>query len=146
MPRWLRRVGIEVLGWLLVVLGLLALVLPGPGLITLAAGLIVLSWRYTWARRLLVPVKKRAILLARKGVETWPRIISSICGALLLVVFGLFWGLRPPMPEWWPLGDTWWLPGGWNTSITLMASGVIALALMAYSYRQFRPKCGTRQT
>lgn len=146
MPRWLRRVGIEVLGWLLVVLGLLALVLPGPGLITLAAGLIVLSWRYTWARRLLVPVKKRAILLARKGVETWPRIISSICGASLLLVFGLLWGLRPPMPEWWPLDDAWWLPGGWNTSITLMASGVIALALIAYSYRQFRPKCVARHT
>jgi len=145
MPRWLRRVGIEVLGWLLVVLGLLALVLPGPGLITLAAGLIVLSWRYTWARRLLVPVKKRAILLARKGVETWPRIISSICGGSLLIVFGLVWGLRPSMPEWWPLGDAWWLPGGWSTGITLMASGVIALALIAYSYRQFRATPGARQ-
>lgn len=136
--RWMRRVGIEVLGWLLIVAGVIALVLPGPGLITLTAGLIVLSWRYTWARRLLIPVKKRAIFLAREGMRTWPRIILSTLGGVALVALGILWGLRPAKPAWWPLSAWWWLPGGWNTGITLIASGAIALGLIAYSFRKFR--------
>lgn len=37
----------------MVVLGLFLLVLPGPGLLTIAAGLAVLAPEFTWARRLL---------------------------------------------------------------------------------------------
>ena len=40
-------------------------------------------------------------------------------------------------PEWWPLSETLWLPGGLWTGITQIASGVIAVALIVYSYRRF---------
>ncbi len=138
VSRWLRRTGIEVLGWLLVLVGAVALVLPGPGLLTLTAGLVVLSLRYSWAKRLLVPIKKQAVLLARRGVQTWPRIALSALGGLSLIVIGLVWGIRPPPPVWWPLGEWWWLPGGWNTGITLMVSGLLAIGLIVYSFRKFR--------
>ncbi len=138
IPRWLRRTGIEVLGWLLIVAGVLALVLPGPGLLTVAAGLVVLSLRYKWAKRLLIPIKARALMLATKGVQTWPRIIFSALGALAIIITGIIWGVRPPVPGWWPVSEWWWLVGGWNTAITLMASGVLALALIAYSFRRYR--------
>jgi hypothetical protein len=72
---WWTRRAIEAVGWLLAAAGLAALVLPGPGLLFLVAGLAVLSPRYPWAKRILVPVKARAILLAARGAKTWPRIV-----------------------------------------------------------------------
>ncbi|GAA3676344.1 hypothetical protein GCM10023081_13290 [Arthrobacter ginkgonis] len=50
----------EATGWLLVAAGLAALVLPGPGLLFLVAGLAVLSLRYPSAKRILVPVKAKS--------------------------------------------------------------------------------------
>lgn len=136
---WIRRVAIEVGGWTLVVLGLAGLVLPGPGLLLLASGLAVLSFRYAWAGRLLHPVMARAMQAAELGMLTWPRILFSVLGALSLMTLGIIWGIQPPMPGWWPLEERWWLPGGWVTGGTLIGSGVIALILIVYSYRRFRP-------
>lgn len=42
-PRPITRPGRLVVGWVLLALGLAALVLPGPGLLMIAAGLAVLS-------------------------------------------------------------------------------------------------------
>ncbi|MHA7277367.1 PGPGW domain-containing protein [Arthrobacter sp. HLT1-21] len=129
---------IEVGGWTLVILGVAALVLPGPGLLMLAAGLAVLSLRYAWADRLLHPVKARALQAAALGVQTWPRIAFSLLGAVIIMAIGVLWGLQPPVPGWWPLEDRWWLPGGWVTGGTMIGSGVIAISLIVYSYRRFR--------
>src|SRR6478752_1081133 len=52
------RIGLEILGWLLLAAGVAALVLPGPGLLLLALGLWVLAKNYRWADRLLDPVKR----------------------------------------------------------------------------------------
>ena len=136
---WIRRVAIEVGGWTLVVLGIAGLVLPGPGLLLLASGLAVLSFRYTWAERLLHPVMARAMQAAELGMLTWPRIVLSVLGALMLMATGVMWGLQPAMPGWWPLEERWWLPGGWVTGGTMIGSGIIALGLIVYSYRRFRP-------
>jgi uncharacterized protein (TIGR02611 family) len=40
-----------VIGWLLIAAGLVMLVTPGPGLVTLLAGLAVLARHYRWAER-----------------------------------------------------------------------------------------------
>ena len=77
-----RRLVLEILGWTLVLAGIAALVLPGPGMLMLFAGLAVLSGRYQWARRLLRPVKIQALLGAAEGVETMPRIVLSTLLAL----------------------------------------------------------------
>jgi hypothetical protein len=55
--RALRRLALESLGWLLVVGGLAAIVLPGPGLLAIVAGLALLSQQYEWAQRRLEPVQ-----------------------------------------------------------------------------------------
>jgi hypothetical protein len=135
---WIRRTGIEVIGWTLVVLGIAALVLPGPGLLMLAAGLAVLSQQYHWARRYLAPLKANAFHAAALGVKTIPRIAVSCFSALVIMGLGVAWILQPAVPSWWFLEDRWWLFGGAGTGVSLIGSSVIALALIAYSVRRFR--------
>ncbi|WP_370291186.1 PGPGW domain-containing protein [Nocardioides sp.] len=135
-----KRVVLETLGWLLLLVGIAALVLPGPGLLLMVAGLAVLSQQYTWAERALEPVRLRALRAAAEGVETWPRIIASCLGAFTVAAVGIVWIIQPPVPEWWPIAERWWLPGGLWTGITMIGSCFIALALIVYSYRRFHDK------
>ena len=57
-----KRVVLEGLGWLLLLLGIAAIFLPGPGLLGVFAGLALLSQQYDWAERRVEPVKVRALL------------------------------------------------------------------------------------
>lgn len=132
-----KRIVLETLGWVLLLAGVAAIFLPGPGLLGIFAGLALLSHQYDWADRRVEPVRLRALRGAAEGVETWPRIVASILGALVLAGFGVLWILKPPAPGWWPFAETWWLPGGLWTGITQIASAAIALALIGYSYRRF---------
>ncbi|MGH3423400.1 MAG: PGPGW domain-containing protein [Nocardioidaceae bacterium] len=133
---WLRRWALIAAGWLLVLLGIAALVLPGPGLLMLVAGIAVLSQEYEWAERRLEPIKKRAFEAAAIGVKTWPRISVSALGGMCLIGIGFVWGIGPTIPTWWILGPT--LPAqGWGTATSLVLSGLIALALLVYSVRRF---------
>jgi len=133
----MKRVLLEVLGWLLVVGGIAAMVLPGPGLLMLFAGVALLARQYDWARRLLTPIRLRALRGAAESVESWWRILLSCLGAAWVFGFGVLWTIRPPAPHWWPLEASYWLLGGPWTGVTLMASGVLAAALIVYSYRRF---------
>ena len=133
-----RRILLEGLGWLLVVLGLAALVLPGPGLLALFAGLALLATQYKWAERRLEPVQKAAMRTARDSVRSWPRIIMSLLASMTIIAAGVIWGVHPAVPEWWPFASKWWLIGGWGTGSTLIGSGIIAASMIIFSYRRFR--------
>lgn len=133
-----RRIAIEVGGWTLVVAGLAALVLPGPGLLALFAGLAVLSQQYEWAERRLEPVKRHAFRTASDSVQTWQRITAGVVGALALAGLGVVWIVKPSVPAWWPVHERFWLVGGWGTGTTLILSSLIALGLIVYSFRRFR--------
>ncbi len=132
-----KRVALEVVGWTLVIAGIAALVLPGPGLLSIFAGLVILSQQYEWAERRVEPVKKRALEGASDSVQTRPRIATATFGALCIVGFGVLWFAQPDAPSWWPVDDKWWLYGGWAPGITLVLSGLFALAMIVYSYRRF---------
>ncbi len=133
-----KRVVVEGAGWILVVAGIAAIALPGPGLLLLFGGLAILSQQYDWAARRVEPVQRKALQTAADSVQTWPRIVLSGLFALGLIAVGIFWGLRPPAPRWWPLDDKFWLLGGWGTGATLIFSGVVALAMLGYSFVKFR--------
>lgn len=64
MLRWVgrnsKRVAITVVGFALVLGGAALLVLPGPGMLVIIAGLAVLGTEYMWARRALDMAKKKA--------------------------------------------------------------------------------------
>ncbi len=140
MKRNAKRFAIEGLGWLLVVVGIAALVLPGPGLLAIFAGMALLATQYEWAERRLDPIRKAALKTAADSVKTWPRIVLSTCFSLGLIALGVFWGVSPDAPQWWPLDEKWWLVGGWGAGATLIFSGCIALVMIVYSFMNFRDK------
>ena len=55
-----KRIGISIAGGVLVAAGLLMLVLPGPGILVIIAGLAVLATEYVWAQRALNYAKRKA--------------------------------------------------------------------------------------
>lgn len=122
--RLLRRLAVTLAGGVLCLAGIALLVLPGPGLQLVLGGLVLLANEYPWARRLTVPVGKRAMRAAAQSVSTLPRIAGSVlCGAALLAA-GVVWIIVP------------WLPfSGIATGLTLILSGILLLALLIYSYR-----------
>jgi uncharacterized protein (TIGR02611 family) len=61
-----KRILVSVVGAALLVGGLVMLVLPGPGLLAVAAGLAVLATEYAWARRALDETRRRAGGAARR--------------------------------------------------------------------------------
>jgi hypothetical protein len=132
-----KRIALEVVGWVLVLAGLAALVLPGPGLLLLAGGLIVLSQQYEWAERRVEPIKREAMKAAATSVQTWYGVAMSVAGICGLIAFGVLWAVQPDVPDWWPIGESWWLRGGLGVSISLWVSAAIALGLVVWSYRRF---------
>ena len=61
-----KRVAVTVLGFSLIAAGLVMLVVPGPGLLAIAAGLAVLATEYAWARRALDETRRRTGRAARR--------------------------------------------------------------------------------
>ena len=55
-----KRVAVTIVGFALVVAGLVMLVLPGPGLLVIIAGLAVLATEYVWAERMLNLARRKA--------------------------------------------------------------------------------------
>ncbi len=62
----------------------------------------------------------------------------SALGAMTVVSVGVTFVVSPPPPGFWPLDERWWLFGGTLAGISIIASGLIALGLLAYSVRRFR--------
>jgi tellurite resistance protein TerC len=68
--RTARKVVVGVLGASVLALGIALLVLPGPGILVIAAGLAILSLEFAWARHWLRVVKQRgqqALDVVRNG-------------------------------------------------------------------------------
>jgi hypothetical protein len=59
MLRHIRRIVIAIVGGLVLALGVAMLVLPGPAVVVIPAGLAILATEFEWARRLLDVVRRR---------------------------------------------------------------------------------------
>ena len=138
MRQAVKRWSLMILGWLLLLVGIVALPLPGPGAMIILLAMIVLATQYEWAERRLDGVKRWALQGAADTVRSWQRIALSLFGVAWLLGFGVLWCVRPAAPDWWPLRTSWWLIGGWGTGATLIFSGLVALGLLGYSFARLR--------
>jgi uncharacterized protein (TIGR02611 family) len=103
------RVGVGVVGALVVAFGLVTVPLPGPGWLTVIAGLVVLATEFVWAERLLARTRHHvgrwtAWVAAR---SPWLRVLLAlltaafVCGVLVLVLH--LTGVPGWVPGWLPL-------------------------------------------
>jgi hypothetical protein len=136
--RWsTRKIAVTIVGSLLLIAGVAALVLPGPGLLLLMAGLVVLATEFEWAARRVDSVRDKAFDVSAASVATRPRIVFSTVSACLVVAAGVFWWVDPEIPTFWIIGPD--LPfGGPATGLVVVVSGLVALGLIAYSLQRFR--------
>lgn len=123
----MTRVGAGVVGGLLVLAGVALLVLPGPGLLLVLAGVLVLAQAFPAARRYVDPLRRRAFEAAGQSVATRARLVLSALTGVVLIVVGVLAGTVPRFPF-----------GGWATGSSLIVSGLALLVLLAYSYARLR--------
>ena len=122
-----KKVGAGALGGVLLIAGVALLVLPGPGLLLVLAGLLVLANAFPAARRFVGPVRERARKAAEASVATRLRLAFSVLTGMALIAAGAIWWLVPTLPL-----------GGWPTGSSLILSGMILLALLVVSYRRVK--------
>ena len=70
-----KRVAVTIAGFAVLLAGIAMLVLPGPGIVVIIAGLAILGTEYVWAQRLLRIAKEKAsqakdAILRKKEEET----------------------------------------------------------------------------
>ena len=103
-------------GGLLLVVGVALLVLPGPGLLLVLAGLLVLANGFPKAQKFVAPVEKRAMQAAEESVSSPLRMVFSIGTGVALMAAGVVWWVVPGLPL-----------GGWPTGCSLILSGLCLL-------------------
>lgn len=124
-----KRVLITVAGAVLLIVGVLLLVLPGPGLLLVLAGLLVLASEFPALEKYVDPVRDRAMKAAEDSVSSPLRIAGSVLAGLALLAAGIVWGLVKSLPF-----------GGWSTGSSLILSSVILFALLIWSYRRVKTR------
>ncbi|WP_347060409.1 PGPGW domain-containing protein [Blastococcus sp. HT6-30] len=103
------RVGVGVVGGLIVALGLATIPLPGPGWLTVIAGLFVLATEFTWAERLLEFTKRHVTRWTDwvTAQPVWVRLLLGLATAAfvygILVVALHMMGVPGWVPGWVPL-------------------------------------------
>ncbi len=103
------RVGVGIVGGLVVAFGLATIPLPGPGWLTVIAGLFVLGSEFTWAERLLEYTRERVSRWSDwVGAQAvWVRVLIGLATAafvygVLVVTLHVF-GVPGWVPGWVPL-------------------------------------------
>lgn len=124
-PNLAARLLYLLVGGVLLVAGIALLVLPGPGLLLVLGGLLMLGHGFPPARRLVDPVRRRAIDAADESVASPLRITFSVLTGLALIGAGIVWCLVPTLPL-----------AGWPTGSSLVLSGLVLLGLLLFSYRR----------
>lgn len=85
----LWRTAIGLIGGAVTILGALALIGPGPGVLILLAGLGILATEFAWAGQALLKTKKIAITAADKtGLPLWAKYLL-IAGGLLVSIIAI---------------------------------------------------------
>lgn len=132
-----KRSAVTLLGAALLLVGLALMVLPGPGILLIVAGLAVLATEYVWAQRLLVHAKGRAEMTQKAAVASPLRTAASLgfasglvaLGVLMLVVEDIDW---PVMDS---TADAFWGP---VTGSIFIVTGLILVTTTVVTLRGAR--------
>ncbi|MFA1546861.1 PGPGW domain-containing protein [Actinomadura chokoriensis] len=114
-------------GGLVLLAGIALLILPGPGMLLVLAGLLILAREFPAVDRYVEPVRDRAIQAAEESVRSWWRLTGSILTGLALIGAGVAWGLVEELPF-----------SGWSTGSGLILSGFILFGLLYWSHRRVK--------
>jgi tellurite resistance protein TerC len=64
--RWVKRIAVIVVGFAVLAIGVAMIVLPGPAIIVIPAGLGILGLEFAWARRWLRKIKEQGASIVNK--------------------------------------------------------------------------------
>jgi hypothetical protein len=132
-----KRFAVTIVGAGLLVVGLALMVLPGPGILLIVAGLAVLATEYVWAHNLLVHAKGRAALAQQAAVANPVRTSGSIGFAVGMVALGVAMLLVDDVP--WPIFDSL-LDAAWGpvTGSVLIVTGLVLVTTTVLTVRAAR--------
>lgn len=95
----LRKIAILIVGTLVLLAGIAMLALPGPGMVVIIVGLVILAQEFAWAERLLdIAVEKVAAANVRaQESKHGKRMLAAsgiglmLAGVVVIVVMSKFW-------------------------------------------------------
>jgi hypothetical protein len=139
----LKRSAVTLAGLALLAVGVAMMVLPGPGILLIVAGLAVLATEYVWARTLLVRAERQARHVQEAAVASPLRTGGSVVFALGLTALGVVMLLLREDIHW-PVLDAWidrlWSP---LTAGLLVVTGLILLTTTAITIKAARGEATT---
>jgi uncharacterized protein (TIGR02611 family) len=138
----LKRFAVTIVGAALLAVGLAMMVLPGPGILLIVAGLAVLATEYVWARTLLVRAKRQAQKVQEAAVASPLRTGGSVVFALGLAALGVLMLLVKNIA--WPVLDSTidkiWGP---VTGSIMVVTGLILLTTTVITIKTARGEATT---
>ena len=91
----LKRVIVGVVGGFVTLIGVVALVAPGPGWLIVFTGLGILATEFAWAGRIMMRTKEMANKAAeRTGMKPWVKYFLIAGGAVFSIVAILIYHYR----------------------------------------------------
>jgi uncharacterized protein (TIGR02611 family) len=127
LVRLLRRIAVTVVGTVILAVGVVLLVAPGPGLVVIALALAVFAIEYRWARRHLAAVQARARSAALKTAASR---VATAC-AVLFGVGAIGLGAVLVCTDLLPFS-------GVGTGVGAAIGGLTVLVTTAYGIREVR--------
>jgi uncharacterized protein (TIGR02611 family) len=129
-----KKSAVTILGVALLVVGLAMMVLPGPGILVIVAGLAVLATEYIWARSLLDRAKNQAEKVQEAAVASRWRTAGTVLFAVGMLALGIGMLVAPDVdvPFW----------GGATGAVLI----VTALILLTTTYLTIRAGRGEDST
>jgi uncharacterized protein (TIGR02611 family) len=124
-----------VVGTVILVVGVVLLVAPGPGLVVIALALAVFAIEYRWARRNLAAVQERARSAALKAAASRVATASAVLFGLGAIGLGAVLACTDLLPF-----------SGAGTGVGAAVGGLTVLLTTAYGIREFRRAERAEQT
>ena len=127
LVRLLRRIAVTIAGTVILAVGVVLLVAPGPGLVVIALALGVFAIEYRWARRHLATVQERARSAALKAAASRVATVSAVLFGVAAIGLGIVLLCTDLLPL-----------SGAGTGVGVAIGGLTVLVTMAYSVRELR--------